>query len=196
MPVFTEEPLTCTRDMDLSPIRYLKPVAPILCFGQQVAVAIWKLTWNIGPFVQKKPGQRRDKCIAWKGCGIIALRGSRNIQSPLIPEWLYYKIDLPAACVHAFKQPKKNEEELKKSRVHRPMSRRNYSKETAGATSYRTQGEGREAWNLGMRTSQSSSELRSPRVGDEEGFPIVLLGRRKEKIAKKESKKEGLREFH
>jgi hypothetical protein len=36
--------------MDLSPIRCLKPVAPILCFGQQVAVAIWNLTWDLGPF--------------------------------------------------------------------------------------------------------------------------------------------------
>jgi hypothetical protein len=39
-----------TRGMDLSPIRCLESVALILYFGQQVAVAIWNLTWNLSPF--------------------------------------------------------------------------------------------------------------------------------------------------
>ncbi|KAJ7885638.1 hypothetical protein B0H13DRAFT_1889496 [Mycena leptocephala] len=109
MPVLTQEPLTCTRGIELSPIPCLEPVVPILYFGQQVAVAIWNLTGNLGPF------NLVNAVINICGAGCFGFK-------PLIPEWSYYKIDPPAACGHARATLSSNKEGLQKSLVHRPMS--------------------------------------------------------------------------
>ncbi|KAJ7854481.1 hypothetical protein B0H13DRAFT_2578936 [Mycena leptocephala] len=58
-------------------------------------------------------------CIASPSAGLAA-SGS----SLLISEWPYYKIDPPAACAHAHATLSSNQEGLKQSLVHRPMSQR------------------------------------------------------------------------
>ncbi|KAJ7818868.1 hypothetical protein B0H13DRAFT_2454231 [Mycena leptocephala] len=134
MPVFTEEPLTCTRGMDLSSIRFLKPVAPIICFGQQGTMATWNLTWNLGPFGMRmlpliwmyplnynsKETRSTQGQIPFRGAGCFCFK-------PLILEWPYYKIDRQRharTLMLRFQATKKEPRRIEKSLVHHPMSRR------------------------------------------------------------------------
>ncbi|KAJ7922147.1 hypothetical protein B0H13DRAFT_1866071 [Mycena leptocephala] len=103
MPVFIEEPL-------------ITGPAPA------VAVVIWNSTWNLGPFGMRMLPLNFNSKETWStqgqmysAEGICPFCGAGCFCfKPVIPEWPYYNI----------KQPKKNQEGLKKSLVHRPMSQR------------------------------------------------------------------------